>query len=221
MAAPPRTYTKLRASWVETLDRIEPSVIDLYHNRNLWRQMMPALTAREYSSSAFVDHYNHLYTTSAAMTVRRLARSGRNDKHSLGALLDKLTEHSDALSWGWFRERLSTWGDEDTAAERLVRRSFERWSNGADTVDPALIAANRAALTDAAAKVVAHADESIAHVGAGSQPNATYLDLDQAIDFVGDTFKRYYGLLNAASYQTLAPYISGDWAAPFRRPLFD
>jgi hypothetical protein len=101
-------------------------------------------------------------------------------------------------------------------------------------LDRSIPSADLETLLSASTKVKDFADEHIAHsvaplsqatpstpVDAESVPanvTLTVKDVHEAIDVIGDLFKRYYNLLTASSFVMLEPVIQHDWEAIFREP---
>ncbi len=64
-------------------------------------------------------------------------------------------------------------------------------------------------------KHLTHADEAASAAPTRLlQPS----DVHEAIDTIGDLFRRYSSLLTASSYAFLMPVIQHDWMAPFQVP---
>jgi hypothetical protein len=69
--------------------------------------------------------------------------------------------------------------------------------------------------------LVRYANRFVAHAERPSeQPiEATYRDLDRAIELLGALLRKYYLLIDGGGLTTVTPVIQGDWRAPFRSPL--
>ena len=64
------------------------------------------------------------------------------------------------------------------------------------------------------------ADQYVAHFDRDRREvQATYDDLDSAIDELCQLLKHYHLLLNQGALRSCQPIIQGDWAEPFRQPL--
>jgi len=112
---------------------------------------------------------------------------------------------------------MGLWSDPDFLAERGWS---EQYAGTTGThLDPSIPAADLHRLTSGAAKVKRYVDQHVAH--ADAVPATVTLTLDEvhdAIDLIGDLFKKYSNLLTASSYVFLEPAIQHNWKAVFREP---
>jgi hypothetical protein len=104
----------------------------------------------------------------------------------------------------------------------MVQRAhegFNRFAGTGDHLDPSIHIADIASLDRDAKLVKGFVDQHLAHTQA--KPTAqmpTFADLDEAIDSVGEMFKKYSTTLTGASWMTLEPALNHDWKAIFRLP---
>lgn len=202
----------------------------MHHHRQIWRGI--AQITNDHGAlppSAYWQHYFDVYADAQASAVRRQADTHR-DVASLAKILSEITGDFRRLTPEWW---ISLWAFEGgNGHERaFARRQWDDEFGGAvsDHLDPAIPTADLDRLTEASASVRSHVDKHIAHSedpgtvpeDPGSTPPVeapTLNDVHDAIDVIGDLFRRYYSLFTASGMVTLEPQIQHDWHAPFREP---
>lgn len=226
---PPKSVDPKLLKWQKQIERIGHHVIQLNHDRQLWREMTAGLaTATPEADGTFIQHYTKLYVDGASMAVRRLADvGGQRQTIALGRLIADLIANSKVLNREVIVARYTHDDDpREWAREDWRRRGEEfwqtEWADAEDDLDVVKLRADVAALTSAADKVASFADRVVAHIDSrGAHDIPTFADLDDAINLIGDLFKRYSSLIDGKGWAFLEPAIQGDWKAPFRRAVFE
>lgn len=229
MTLPPKLHDEVHKKWRDWLEAIDPHVTNLFHDREIWREVRDALLAdTEATSDTFLASYTRQYVGSSAMAVRRLAdpNAKDNDSHSIGALIDDIGKQPGVMT----RERWVSRDREpdprpgaDEELRKLLARNFDKtFGDGSGGLDPGKVAADLATLKARSEAVAAFASRTVAHIDRrGMEELPTFDDLDKAIDVVGEMYKRYFLLIDGASLLEVAPVIQHDWKAPLRRPIFE
>lgn len=230
VTAPPVNREKLHRDWCERHERIQNEVLGLHHHRALWRETRVALLDAEPEGPGFfVSHYSTLYVESQAIRVRRLVRRGDNDPFSLGALIEAARRNPSVLTRDRYIERAtrSTNDDADLFANWDRKRAVEEWlrmCGSGNEISPVNLDGYLKRL-DRANEIAAHADHHVAHISNPSRTDpgtsATYRDLDEAIDEIGEVHRDWGVILHGRYLAQFEPVVQGDWKAPLRHPLFE
>ena len=96
-------------------------------------------------------------------------------------------------------------GDDDNLDPNTVRDDLNQWKRPP--------ARSRSSWTSASLTSSSSTKSSV--------PDATYDELDNAIDEVGTFLREYSTLLTASWIADMEPHIQPDWKRPFRQPLFE
>ena len=119
---------------------------------------------------------------------------------------------------GW----LGMWADPDDHPHATELWETEYGDSSGKRLDRAVPGADLKRLTAAARHVKRYVDQHVAHTdsSAVAEPvTLTYDDLHDAVDVVGELFKKYHHLLTAESYGSLVPIdIHPSWEAVFTQP---
>lgn len=99
----------------------------------------------------------------------------------------------------------------------IAVREFESlWGQGASQADPERVAADLEKLQAAVDPVKEFADKHVAHLDHTPVDEVpSFEELDQAINTLGDLFKRYYRAVTGVS-GSITLTIIDNWMAPFR-----
>jgi hypothetical protein len=88
-----------------------------------------------------------------------------------------------------------------------------------DHLDAAIVRADLDTLSSAALPIARFVDRHVAHVDADPLDSLpTFAELNEAIDTIGELFKKYALLFTASGWVTLEPVPQNDWLAVFRVP---
>lgn len=217
------------AKWHKEIERIGHHIIQLHHDRRLWREMCDAMSAAApESDGTFIQHYTKLYVDGASMAVRRLADvRGQCQTIALGRLIEDLRANPKVLNREVVVARYAHDDDQREWARTDWLRCGEefwdtKWASADGGLDIVRLQADLDALSATAEKVAAFADRVVAHIDSrGARDIPTFKDLDDAIDVLGELFKHYSILVDGKGWVFLEPAIQGDWKAPFRKPIFE
>ncbi|HVS48194.1 MAG TPA: hypothetical protein VHJ99_04760 [Candidatus Dormibacteraeota bacterium] len=155
------------------------------------------------------------YTTSQAVAVRRLSDTA-TDVISFGRLLAEIEASPQTITREWWTGHFDPGWDHTMGAQN--------WADNfggsiVDYVDPAVVAADFAELVAKVLPVRKYVNQYLAHTSQRpGRADATYADIDDAIDFIGRMFQRYSLLVEVADRPILVPAVTGDLMAPFRMP---
>jgi hypothetical protein len=191
----------------------------MHHRRFIWRRVTEIAAANAEVAnrpSAFWDFLGQTYAATQAIAIRRQADT-HPDVCSLALMIKQLGENAQALTRESFVSRF------DPSDELMVRRGhsgFDQLAGGGDDLDPTVPETDLAALRAAAKRVRIYVNEHIAHAMASpTVPGIpTYSDLNDAIDAIGETCRKYTVLLTADEWITWEPVMQNDWQAIFRIP---
>lgn len=199
---------------------IKDNVLTMYLHRATWREVSKIIENNgQLPDSYWWQFMWDTYAVTQAVAVRRQADTHK-DVASLGKLIQEIRDDPSRITRDFW---IGLWDPQD---ELMLKRAEGGWkkhyagSTGTH-LDPSIPAADSDALTAAASKVKAYVDRHLAHADASAASASTTVTLQEvhdAIDVVGDLFKKYYNLLTASSYGTLVPAIQHNWKAVFREP---
>jgi hypothetical protein len=205
--------------WQEDIGRISSEVVEMHHNRNVYRTVIKiAVEHGGLPASAFFNFLNATYGVTQVPAVRRQT-DNRKDVVSLNRLLMGIKDKPERLTRDGFVERY----DPDD-----VNAGFATWSSlfpGREYVDPGLVKADLGELRTAAEQAKQWVDDRVAHTARVAHTGRarvvkppTHGELDNAIDTIGHVFQRYNLLLRGSSYLSLAPEgVPDDLDALFRQ----
>jgi hypothetical protein len=208
---------------------IKASVITMNHHRQIWRGIEEII--RDHGSlpaSAYWEHYFDIYAETQAMAVRRQADTHRGVA-SLAMILTEVISDPKQLTPEWW---VGLWNIEegDDYERGYARRQWDENYGGQVGVylDPAIPQADLDRLIVGSAALKDHVDKHIAHSeDPGPRPKDPGLtrpeplklnEIHDAIDVIGEIFRRYYTLFSASDMVFLEPVIQHAWLAPFREP---
>ena len=170
--------------------------------------------------SAFWDYNRDCYVVTQAIGIRRLADMSRG-VISLAKVIDEMKTAAKArrLTRATF---LSQW---DMTDDLLARREEDGWrlfAGRGEHFEPRLADADLEILRGDSEKLKDYVDQHVAHRAERPKltdvPTFDDLHLHQAIDDLGDMFKKYSQVLKAAYWPTLEPVGQEDWRAIFPVP---
>ena len=204
--------------WCE--NTIKDNVLTMYLHRDTWREVSKIIEDNgQLPDSYWWQFMWDTYAVTQAVAVRREADIHK-DVASLGKLIQEIRDDPSRITREFW---IGLW---DTDDELMLRRAQQGWTKQyagsmGTHLDPAIPSADSDALTAVASKVKAYVDRHVAHADASAASagvTVTLSEVHDAIDVVGDLFKRYYNLLTASSYGSLVPLIQHNWKAVFREP---
>lgn len=202
-------------SWIE--DPIRNDVLSMYLRRDTYETVGRIVRDADLPPSYYWEYLQDTYGETMSVAIRRQAEVSVR-VHSLGQLINEVGEYSAHLTRTVFAEK---WGIDNEYEGLVANKTFnEHFAGGVgDHVDPAIPAADLAALTATAEKVKNYVDRHLAHSDrGGSKDIPTFDEVHAAVDQIGELFKKYALLLTAGGYVQLVPVIQDDWQAIFLKP---
>lgn len=206
--------------WTGWLDgMIKNNIFAMHLQRLAWREVsaMLAENADALPPSYWWEFMRDTYATTQAVAVRRQADTMRGVA-SLAKLVEEVAGDASRITRRFFLSHENT---EDPYWARVAEQNGDEHYAGEvhQHLDPAVPRADLAAIRGAAASVRDYVDKHVAH--AEASPAAVTLTLDDvhdAIDVLGDVFKKYDFLIQGASWACLEPAIQHNWMAAFTVP---
>lgn len=222
---------RLLARWRADYDQVRSDVADLMVQRHFYRELRSILEAGrerfEEMDGTLFRWIDKLHAHSAAVAVRKQVDPS-SDSVCLRQLLQAIAPAAHLITRAAFVARAGSAPDGDDERVRWEFEERQRWlderfdelvGRGAPHLTETVVRADLARLNDAAAQVRRFASKTIAHrdrKGIGIE--ATWEDLNGAIDTVEDLMQRYNELLDAGHARQLVPTYQYDWKAPLRVP---
>jgi hypothetical protein len=226
VTAPPADRDRKLADWRRWLEDVRKELVRAYWHQTIWTEVRDAMV-RHHSDAdgSFIVSYSRLYIDSQVMTIRRVSRP--NENRSLGRIIAAMLADPEILSrerylagsasaessdfvWAWATDE-----DPDHIDSTRLQRDLDRLQGANDEADDAEAEAG------ALARVLDHADKTVAHMDATAPALTTsYGHLRSALETVADIFNDYGGLLDYSteSFEPIA--FGGDWHAPLRASLW-
>jgi hypothetical protein len=192
----------------------------MHARRFVWQQVQDMLKANsDLPASYWWNFIKDTYATTQSVAVRRQADTHK-EANSLGKLISEIKGDATTLtrdSW------IGLWPDHDELLLLHAQQGWDRqWAGSVGGhLDPAIPEQDLDRLTVAAAAVRPYVDKQVAHSDKGAKPASFTLtvgDVHDAIDVIGDLFKKYFNPLTASSMVQLAPIMPMNWMAVFAQP---
>jgi hypothetical protein len=202
--------------WTRWIDgTIKTNVLTMHLHRETWRTLERTLAENEALPESYWWEFLHdTYAASQAMAVRRQADTHR-DVACLGKVIQEVRDDPTRISRDYW---VGLWGTADPVELQAAQAQWQSAFAGCAHVDSDIAAADFEQLAAAASSVKAYVDEHVAHADASAVSaniTLTLTDVHDAIELIGDLFRKYYTLLTASSMATLVPIIDHDWTAVF------
>jgi AbiU2 len=198
--------------------KIQQEVVTMHLHRYAWREVGQIIEKHgALPDSYYWEYMRDTYAVTQAVAVRRQADTDpRAD--SLGRLILEIRADAPRITRDFW---VGLWTVDDEFTEFEANRGFDALAGAGEVrLDPAGPAADLEALAQGASSVKVYVDRFLAHSDSRAQPSMlpTLNDIHDAIDVIGELFKKYNNLLTASSFVFLEPAIQHDWLAVFRQP---
>jgi hypothetical protein len=210
--------------WTRWIDgTIKNNVLTMHLQRDAYRKVADILGANadDLPDSYWWEFMRDTYATTQAVAVRRQADT-HPDVASLGKLIEQVRDDPVRITREFW---LGLWNhdDNDPFSVTLAERAWADHYGGnvGEHLDPSIPAADFDKLTAAASSVKTYVDQHVAHADAAvvsANVTLTLTEVHDAVEVIGDLFRRYYTLFTAADMALLVPVIQHDWMAAFRVP---
>jgi hypothetical protein len=196
---------------------IKNDVITMHARRFIWHELQDVLKANSgLPESYWWSFMKDTYATTQSVAVRRQADTHK-DANSLGKLISEIKGDAAKLtrdSW------IGLWSDADELLLLHAQQGWDvQWAGSVGGhLDPSIPEQDLDRLTTAATAVRHYVDKQVAHSEANVKPAAFTLtvgDVHEAIDVIGELFKKYFNLLTASNMVQLVPVMPPGWKAVF------
>lgn len=216
---PPTTTNPRIEKWKGWIDGpIKDDVIGMHDARATWTHVGAMLAANPaLPNSHWWEFMRDSYATTQAVAVRRQAVPD-NESRNLGTLLAELADDCALVTQEFW---VGLWRGHVDMRGMGRRKWAEQFGGEVGThLDPAIVRQDIERLKAGSARVKRHVDRHIAHSDRKASPAdvAALSDVHEAIDLIGELFRRYLNLFTASSMLQLEPVIPYDWMAVFRIP---
>lgn len=223
---PPTTaeLDALHQQWLDERTLLQAQVVAAQHDRQIWGEMRAALVAAD-NPSILLAHYARLYSSTQAITVRRIADPyAQKSTASLGRLVRRIRANPDVVS----RDRYETYASRGVPSDDLVwHRADRRSTYDAEFGDGPQIRKRVLDDWDTELKLIRstvgrYANKAVAHIDTDLDPAdvPTFHDLHDSLESLSEILISMTLLLDGSSLQSTTPVIQGDWKAPLRTALF-
>jgi hypothetical protein len=208
---------ELYKKWNGWLDVLGNEVINLYTQRHIYNEVRKILeeNPKVQEPDDFFFWVSVWYSSSMAVAIRKLAD---NDKNSISFrnLLEGVRNNPRVVSRARFKQLFV----DGNYREFLADADFDRYiGNGNEYINLSVVQNEVDELVLKTSKLKHYVDKRIAHHDkAEFTAIPKYSDLDEAIDFLGSLYKRYFLIFRCASHDDLLPNWGYDWKKVFRYP---
>jgi hypothetical protein len=230
--------------WRHWLERgISNDVYGMNLRRFAWKRIEEIARANPAvgkTESYYWEFQFDTYASTQAIAVRRQSDTYDGQVASLGRLIYEISETPGILTREWW---IGLWGqgdghdDEDRAHwKRIAEKAWDDQYAGevGKHFDSSIARADLEKLQEGVEKVRRYVDQHVAHFDARTIPRPTgqpdevvppaapkgtiptLNEVHDAIDLIGELFKKYGNLLTAASWVELVPALQHDWERIFR-----
>ncbi|MGW2989759.1 hypothetical protein [Streptomyces goshikiensis] len=208
--------------WCERFDAAEHDIRTLFLNRHIWLSITEMweknADAIELNTLTFNWHIN-LYVTTQCTGIRRECDADTTTS-SLQNCLQELIKFPKMATRSRFDASVEAHPAIPAAAKSIQKSKFDEFaaSGQAPEIDPDKVQKDIDRLLDAAKttrlytnKIVAHRDHKHAEI------TLPWVDLDTALNTVGDVLKRYFTLRNPPEIKgSLTPELPLGWERPYQ-----
>lgn len=205
--------------WINGTVKDRIMVMHLY--RQIWREVARVIEENgSLPPSIYWQYHLDVYMEAQLVAVRRQADIGR-DAASLARLMMEVQKAAPHLT-------MDLWlGLDASSGDQFAINQWRTDFGGeiGEHLDPSVPAADLERLQNESSNVTAFVNEHVAHTKApdlARPPQAraapdtiAVREIHQAIDVIGDLFKKYSILLTAADWHMEEIQLSPDWLAPF------
>ena len=203
-------------AWCQRFDALHDNVLDLFHSRRVWQTIRAMIeTAPNVQRSGIPEHWlTRCYTTSQMSAIRR--QLDRNPKAaSLWRSLEQLATTPAMATRAWFTAQLQGRGTDPRYLTEIAGKFDLFASPSMDCVDRQIVLRDRDSLVAVGATAEAVVNKVVAHheyQPPKKPPEITWRQFDNAIDVIGDLYKKYYQLRHPGSVLgNLIPELPAGW----------
>jgi hypothetical protein len=208
---------ELYRKWDGWIDTLGDETINLYTQRHIFQEVREILRRNPTAQQPddFFFWVSVWYSSSMAVAVRKLADS---DKRSVSfrRLLEEIKNNPEVVS----RTRFKQLFVDGNYREFLADANFDSYAgSGREHLDQATVSNEINELLVKTAKLTHYVNKRVAHHdNKDFDAVPSYSDLHEAIDFIGNLYKRYFLIFKCLEPGPLLPNWGYDWTSVFRQP---
>lgn len=206
---------ELYETWDKWFDELGAQVTQLFKQRQIYYEVREIVqnNPRAHEPGDFFYWLSVWYSSSMAVAVRKQSDQSPNSI-SFRRLLADIKDHPEVISRTRFKQ-LFVYG-----REGLADLDFDRYVGaGREFIDTAVVEKEIGELEAKTDKIRRYVNKRVAHHDKKEFDDVPkYSDLDEAIDFIGTLYKRYFFIFRCASPGELLPDRGYDWKKVFRHP---
>lgn len=213
------TIEYLRDEWLEYLKR---EIGEILLRRHIHDEFHAMLGAQQHCDTTFWSHYHRMYVETQIMAIRRLSDTNYRTM-SFVRFLREIRANCQLVSRDAYVARwIESVDHPPEVSYRMANNQYDDFTSNAgdDEISSEELEKDETRLTGLSERLRRFADQYVAHFDRDRvEVEATYDDLDSAIDELCQLLKHYHLLVNQGALMNCQPVIQGDWAAPFRQSL--
>jgi AbiU2 len=211
---------ELYKEWDRWIDVLYNKTANLYIQRHVYYEVREIIRNNPniQEPTDFFFWASVWYSSSMAVAIRQLADNDK-DTISYRKLLEGIKLHPKIISRSRFKQNFKY------PKEFLADYDFDRYVGaGREHIDPAVVQQEINDLKIKTGKLTTYVNHRIAHHNKHEFTDIPqYSDLDEAIDFLGELYKRYHLIFRCSSIDdsNFLPPWGYDWKKVFRYPWLD
>ncbi|MCY3650620.1 MAG: hypothetical protein OXG40_12830 [Acidimicrobiaceae bacterium] len=212
------TIEYLRDEWLEYLKR---EIGEIHLRRHIHGEL-DAMLATQHCDTTFWSHYHRMYVESQVMAIRRLSDDDSRTMSFVRFIREIGAYHHLVSRDAYVARWVASVDHPSDVARRMANNQYDNFTGcvGDDEISQEKLERDVATLARRSESLRRFADQYVAHFDRDRREvQATYDDLDSAIDELCQLLKHYHLLLNQGALMSCQPVIQGDWTEPFRQPL--
>jgi hypothetical protein len=203
--------------WDKWFEELEAQARQLFTQRHIYYEVREIVrnNSRIQKPTDFFFWLSVWYASSMTVAVRKQSDNSR-DSVSYRRLLEDIKAHPEVISRTRFKQRFV----DGNYREHLADLDFDRYVGaGREHIDPAVVQSEIDELEAKTAKIRHYVNKRVAHHDKKEfKAIPQYSDLDEAIDYIGSLYKRYFLIFRCLDPRELLPHWGYDWKGVFRHP---
>jgi hypothetical protein len=208
---------ELYKKWDGWIDVLGNEVINLFTQRHIYTEVRKILEEhpKVQQPDDFFFWVSVWYSSSMAVAIRKLADKDKNSI-SFRALLEGIKNNPRVISRTRFKQLFVNGNYREFYADV----DFDRYvGDGNEYIDLSVVQSEIDELILKTEKLKHYVDKRVAHHDKEEFTDIPkYSDLDEAIDFLGSLYKRYFLIIKCLDPGELLPHWGYDWKKVFRYP---
>lgn len=211
-------------NWCTAFDVAQRDVQRLFHNRHvwlaineMWRRSWDDIGLNVVVQNWFITQYVHTQCTG----IRREC-DARTDTSSLRRCLQRLLDRPHMADRARYESAIRALPNTPSEYVPELLRGFDQFTAGPQEpyLDAGQVQADIDTLLAAAKTTKQYTNKVVAHRDIkGEEITLTWVELDQALNAVGQVVTRYYRLRHPAQHLgQITPLLPGGWVTPFEAP---